>query len=95
MADVVVKENVLNKNMTYSPRFVLGEVPAPDYHYEPELFSHHKATKNFNQIHQDIYESVQSSKPADRKRTPKAVLAIFGIGGLFGIYKLVRRLIKK
>ena len=95
MADVVVKENILNKRMTYEPRFVLSAIAAPDSHYEPELYSHKKATQNFNQIHRDIYDSMQNSKPADRKKTPKSVLAIFGAGTAYIAYKLVRKLIKK
>ena len=95
MADMVVKENVLNKKMSYEPRFVLGAVAAPDSHYEPELYSHKKATQNFNQIHKDIYESTKNTKPADRKKTPKGVLAIFAAGTAYIAYKLVKKLIKK
>ena len=94
MNDVVVKENVLNKPMYREPHFVLGEVPAPDSHYIPVLYSHHIATQNFNQINQDIYEAQQNSKPVDRKKTPKGVWLLLGTGAAYGLFKLVQYLIK-
>ena len=94
MEDVVVKENVLNKPMYNNPRYVLGEVPAPDSHYVPVLYSHYVATKNLNQINQDIYEAQKNAKPADRKKTPKSILLLLGAGLTYGLVKLVQYLIK-
>ena len=65
--EVVVKENIANKPM-HNPPYVLGVIQAPDYHLEPELYSHFKATKEFNQISNDIFEKKQKEKPADRKK---------------------------
>lgn len=94
MEDVVVKENVLNRPMYREPHFVLGEVPAPDSHYVPVLYSHHIATQNLNQINQDIYEAQKHAKPADRKKTPKGIFVLLGTGLTFGLVKLVQYLIK-
>ena len=94
MEDVVVKENVLNRPMYREPRYVLGEIPAPDSHYVPVLYSHHIATQNLNKINQDIYEAQKHAKSADRKKTPKGIFVILGAGIGYGLYKLVQHLIK-
>ena len=95
MNDVVVKENVLNKPMYYDQHFVLGEVPAPDSHYVPVLYSHHIATQNFNQITRDIYEARNENKAADKPKTPKGIIFMLGAGLIYGAVKLVQHLNKK
>lgn len=92
--EVVVKENIANKPMHYPP-YVLGVIPAPDYHLEPELYSHFKATKEFNQISNDIYVKQQKEKPADRKKTPVGVWCTFGAAALFGLYKIIKTAVFK
>ena len=94
MEYVVVKENVLNRPMYRETRFVLGEVPAPDSHNVPVLYSHHIATQNLNQINRDIYEAQKHAKPADRKKTPKGIFVLLGAGLTYGAVKLVKHLIK-
>ena len=94
MNEVVVKENVLNKPMYYEPHYVLGEVPAPDSHYVPVLYSHHIASENLKQIDRDIYEAKKEYKPADTPKTPKGILFALGAGVVYGIVKLVQYLIK-
>ncbi len=92
--ETVVKENAANLPMK-NPPYVLGEVQAPDYHPEPEIYSHYKATKNFNQISQDIFVKQKKEKRADRKKTPVGVwctlLAVAGIG----VYKTVKHMVFK
>lgn len=94
MNEVVVKENVLNRPMYYEPHFVLGEVPAPDSHYVPVLYSHQIASQNLKQINQDIYEARNENKAADKPKTPKGILVLLGAGLTYGAVKLVQHLIK-
>lgn len=92
--EVVVKENIANKPMQ-NPPYVLGVIQAPDYHLEPELYSHFKATKEFNQISSDIFEKKQKEKPADRKKTPIGVWCTFGAAALFVLYKIIKTAVFK
>lgn len=91
---VVVKENPANKPMKYEP-FVLGQIPAPDNHYVPKLYSHIQATRDFNVINKDIYQSSLKEKSLDRKKTPTSVFCVIGVAGLFGAWKFVKHLFKK
>ncbi len=92
--EVVVKENIANLPMK-NPPYVLGVIQAPDYHLEPELYSHYKATKDFNQISNDIFIKKQAQKPADRKKTPAGVWCVFGTAALFGLYKIIKHAVLK
>ncbi len=89
--EVVVKENNLNKPM-HNPPFVLGVISVPDKHPAPELYSHIKATRDFNKICEDIYVKKQKEKPADRKKTPIGVWCTFGTAALFGLYKIIKHI---
>ncbi len=91
---VVVKENPANKPMKYDT-FVLGQIPAPDKLYVPELYSHIQATRDFNTINKDIFQSVQKEKSFDRKKTPTSVVCVLGSIGLLGAWKFVKHLLKK
>ena len=92
--EVVVKENIANKPMHNGP-FVLGVIQAPDKHYEPVLYSHYKATKDFNKLNEDIFVSGEKYNPIDRKKTPASVFCTLGAAALFVLYKTVKHLIKK
>ena len=92
--EVVVQDNAANKPMHNAP-YVVGHLDAPDEHYIPHLYSHYKATKDFNALDKDIYEQTAKHKPVDRKKTPTSVFCIFGGSILFGLYKLIKHLIKK
>jgi len=92
--EIVVKENIANKPMQNAP-FVLGSVPAPDYLPSPELYSHYKATKSFNAINEDIYQTRKNSSPIDREKTPKSVVCILAAGLVYGIWKTVKHFVKK
>ena len=92
--EIVVKENIANKPMHNGP-YVVGEISVPDSHYIPELYSHYQATKDFNQLDRDIYQTQEQSKSADRKKTPKSVIYA-GIGvALLAVWKLIRHVLKK
>ena len=91
---VVVKHNEANKPMHYGP-YTLGNVTPPDECYVPHLFSHHQATKEYNQIDRDIYESRQKSRPADRKKTPKSVLYGLALAGVATAFFLIKKFIFK
>lgn len=92
--DVVVRENIANSNMK-NPPYVVGVVPVPDKHLEPVLYSDIQATKEFNQICEDIFVQKNKHKPADRKKTPKPVLYTLIAAAGFGIYKILKHLIFK
>ncbi len=91
---VVVRENIANSNMK-NPPYVVGVIPVPDGHIEPVLYSHVQATKDFNQICEDIFVQKNKHKSADRKKTPKPVIYTFFALLAYGIYKTARHLILK
>ena len=43
----------------------------------------------------DIYQSQAKYSYLDNKKTPKSLWVFLGLGGSFGLYKLVRFLMKK
>lgn len=92
--EVVVKQNEANKPMHYGP-FVAGNIVPPDKTYEPQLYSHYTATKEYNQMDKDIFESKNKSKPADRLKTPKSVLYGLAIAGITAAVFLIRKFIFK
>ncbi len=89
-----MKENIANKPM-HNPPYVLGVIQAPDYHLEPELYSHFKATKEFNQISNDIFVQKQKAKPASDKKTPVGVICTFAAAALLVLYKIIKTAIFK
>lgn len=91
---VVVQENKANQHMKNQP-FVVGIIPAPNWHYKPVLYSHTQATRDFNKICEDIYIKENRNRVIDKKKTPSSVLYTLAAGALFGIYKLGKHLIKK
>lgn len=91
---VVVQENPANKNM-HNPNYVAGIIPVPDSHYTPVLYSHYQATKEFNQLTQDIYEAKGNVKPADRKKTPKSVFFAVGAAAIYALWKFAKHIFKK
>ena len=92
--EIVVKHNEANNPMHYGP-YTVGNIIPPDKCYVPELFSHLKATKEYNQINTDIYEASKKSPPADRNKTPKSVIAAFALGATALAIFLVKKLIFK
>lgn len=92
--EVVVKENIANRPMHNEP-YVAGILDAPDSHYQPVLYSHWQATKDFNRLDQDIYEKKSKSKAADSKKTPKSVLWGLGAAGVFVLFRTLKHVFKK
>ena len=92
--EVLVKDNIANNPMHYPP-YVLGEIPAPDSHYIPHLYSDRRATAEHNVLNQDIFEKAKKTKPADEKKTPMAIRVLLGSTVLFATWKLVKKLIFK
>lgn len=91
---ILVQENQLNSNM-HNPPYTTGVIAAPDSHYIPQLYSHYQATKDYNKLNNDIYQSISKEKPADRKKTPVSVIVIGVAAFVFGLFKLAKHLIKK
>ena len=75
----------------------VGVIVPPDAHYKPILYSHVKATAQFNKLNRAIYTGVKNSKSLrDKdKKTPLHVKIILTAGALFfafsGLKKLFRR----
>lgn len=82
--EVVVRENIANKPM-HNPPYVVGVLSAPDSHYQPVLYSHYQATKDFNQLNRDIFTERDKHKPADRKKTPVSVIVGTGIAACIAL----------
>lgn len=92
--EVVVRENIANKPM-HNPPYVVGVLSAPDSHYQPILYSHYQATKDFNQLDRDIFTEREKHKPADRKKTPISVFVAAGIALVFAGIKTIKHFVKK
>lgn len=92
--DVVVKENIANKPM-HNPPYVAGVLSAPDSHYQPVLYSHWQATRDFNQLEHDIFIEQSKHKRADRKKTPKSVFCVLGAAALLVMWKIGKHIFKK
>ena len=84
----------VNAHMKNSPLNV-GVIVPPDAHYKPVLYSHQKATAEFNQLNRDIYEGVKRSKNINEKKTPLSIKIIAGIGAviasIYALNKFLRR----
>lgn len=86
--------NSVNQHMK-NPPLNLGIIIPPDDHYKPVLYSDREASKAFNQLDYDIYQSVKKSEKANKKKTPKSVFWALGIAALALCIKPVRKLFKK
>lgn len=84
----------VNQHMK-NPPLNVGVIIPPDSHYTPVLYSHTKASRDFNQLDHDIYQSVQKSERVDRKKTPKSVFVTLGLAALASGFALVKKLFKK
>ncbi len=88
---VVCSDNSHMKN----PKWSVGVLNVPNSHPNVVLYSPRKAEHDFRQMDQDIYESRGKYSYLDNKKTPKSLWVFLGLGGGFGLYKLVRFLMKK
>lgn len=87
-------ESVVNQHMK-NPPLNVGIISPPDSHYKPVLYSHQQASREFNQLDHDIYQSIKKSERADKKKTPKSVFWLLGIGGITTIVFGLKKLLKK
>ncbi|MFI3300679.1 MAG: hypothetical protein R3Y28_04575 [Candidatus Gastranaerophilales bacterium] len=72
----------------------IGVLDAPDGHYKPVLYSHIEATKEYNQLEQDLYQKMKKIKKPE-KDTPKSVFAFLGVGALLVAIPRLCKLFKK
>lgn len=86
--------NSTNAHMK-NPPLNMGVIIPPDDHYKPMLYSDREASKAFNQLDHDIYQSVKKSEKANNKKTPKSVFWVLGLGSLAIAFTFLRKLIKK
>lgn len=86
--------NSTNAHMK-NPPLNMGVIIPPDDHYKPVLYSDREASKAFNQLDHDIYQSVKKSEKANNKKTPKSVFWVLGLTALALCIKPVRKLFKK
>ena len=88
-------ESVSVNSHMKNPPLNVGVIIPPDSHYTPVLYSHTKASRDFNQLDHDIYHSVQKSERVDRKKTPKSVFAALTLSALAIGFILLKKLFKK
>lgn len=78
-----------------SPQFHMAPVVPPDRYYKPILYSHAKATHDFNIINRDINKGIKQSKNLREKKTPLSVKIIVGLTAAFAtvftLAKYIRR----
>ena len=70
-----------------------GELIPPDSLVKPVLYSHIKATQEFNALDRDVYQAIKRSKPYNEKRTPKSVF--WGLGAAVIAALLLLKKLKK
>ena len=73
------------------PPLQVGELTPPDSLVKPVLYSHTRATREFNALNHDVYQNVKRTTPGDKKKTPKSVFWGLGaaiIAGLLIFMKL-------
>ncbi len=90
----VVCNDSVNSHMK-NPTLHVGVLNVPDSHPNVVLYNPRQAERDFQQMEIDIYEGRNKYSYLDNKKTPKPVLVILGLAGSFGLYKLIRFLMKK
>ncbi len=86
--------NNINAHMNNKP-LVVGIIVPPDDHYKPVLYSDIRATAQFNNINEDIYQGVKASKNLKEKKTPLSVKIILGIGAIIASIPLAKKLLRR
>lgn len=90
----VVCNNPVNSQMK-NPPLNVGVLNVPNSHPNVVLYSPRQAEHDFRQMEIDIYQNQSKHSYLDNKKTPKSLWVFLGLGGSFGLYKLVRFLMKK
>ena len=83
----------VNNNMK-NPKLNMGEIIPPNSFNKPVLYSHVKATRDFNILNHDIYESQKRAKSLNDRKTPKSVFVALSAIGLTCCFPLIKKLIK-
>ncbi len=91
---MTVSSESVNSHMK-TPKWNVGVLNVPNSHPNVVLYSPQQAEREFNQMDVDIYQSRQKYSYLDNKKTPTSLWVLLGLGGSFGLYKLVRFLMKK
>ena len=91
---MLVKNNIENNPMHYGP-YVLGEIPAPDSHYIPHLYSDRQATLDHAALDRDIFEAAKKETPINEKKTPAAVFVILTGAALLTAWALLKKFVFK
>ena len=90
----VVGSERVNNHMN-NPQWSLGVINVPDNLPKVTLYSHVKATHDFNKMDRDIYQGQSKFSPLSDKKTPTSLWFFLGLGGVFGVYKLIKCALKK
>lgn len=90
----VVCNNPVNSAMK-NPPLNVGVLYVPNSHPQVELYSDRQAERDFHQMDMDIYQHRSKYSPAKDKKLPAAIWAALGLGGAFGVYKLIKHCFKK
>ncbi|MDR1327712.1 MAG: hypothetical protein LBJ74_04825 [Heliobacteriaceae bacterium] len=75
------------------PPLNMGELIPPDSLVKPVLYSHVKATQEFNALDRDVYQTVKRTTPGNKKKTPKSVF--WGLGAAIVAGLLILKKLKK
>ncbi len=84
----------VNSNMK-NPPLNVGILTPPDRYNKPVLYSHVKASSDFNKLNHDIYTSMKNSESIEKRKTPKSVFVALGLGILAICYPVFRKFVKK
>ncbi len=84
----------VNQHMRNQPLNV-GIINPPDKYYKPVLYSPVQAERELGAINHDVYVSIQNSESITKKKTPKSVFAVLGLGALAFTFPFIKKLIKK
>ena len=73
----------------------VGVITPPDNYYKPVLYSGEQAGREFKKLDKDIYVSIKNSESITKKKTPKSVFVVLGLGALAILFPRLKKLIKK
>ena len=85
--------SVANQNVKKTG-FSVGVVVPPDGFHKPILYSDKIASRKFNILEKDIYQSVKKSKNKNEKKMPQSVYWFLGLGLLAIAFPFIRKLFK-
>lgn len=89
----VVSSESVNNHMR-NPKWNVGVLNVPDRHPNVTLYSHSQATRDFNKMDMDIYQSRKKTSFYDDKKTPKSIWALLTLSAgavLFMLYRCAKK----